>query len=97
MYAEDDVSRGHLIVEDREQKEDVRARIFNWVKVLSELYNIGRERHAKLFVAMKHAKSFELNEIGKTLREVFVCIQFAHETRKQKDHRKVDFDNYLYQ
>lgn len=47
IYAEDAVSQDHRIVEHCKQEEHVRACIFNWAEVISELYDIGSESHVK--------------------------------------------------
>lgn len=77
---EDDVWRKYLIIVDYMQEEHARACIYDRAEVISELYDSGRERHAKKIVALLHAETFQLNGIRETLNDVPACIRFVLET-----------------
>lgn len=76
MCAVNDALREHRIVEYCKHEEHSRACIYDWVGIISELYDSGRGRHAKRVVALLRTEIFKLNGRQETLKNVPVCIRF---------------------
>lgn len=55
--------------------------LFNvWAKVISELYDGGRERHKKPIVGLLYVANFELNGIRKPLKDDSIGFHFVRDT-----------------
>lgn len=80
MRAENDLSLKHSIEVDCRQKEFVKACIIDLVKILSDLYDGGREWHAEQTTALLNTENFRLNEKRHTLNVVFACLLLVRQT-----------------
>lgn len=74
MCAEEALLREYRIVEDSGQVVKARAWIYDWVEVISKLYNSGSERYVKRVVVLPHAENFGLNGILEKLKNVSAFI-----------------------
>lgn len=74
MWAENEVSQEHCIVDGCRQEGNAGVQIYDWAKVISEQYDIGRERHKKRIIALLNAENFGLNGTWKTLKDVPACF-----------------------
>lgn len=76
MCANHFFSQKHQVVDDCMQEEHTRARINDWVGVISELYDSGLVRLANDIIDILHSENFELNGIRETLKVISACIPF---------------------
>lgn len=84
MCPKDKLSWEPRIVDDYKQEKYTKACIYDWVHVILELYDIGRERYARQIVDLLHTKNIELNKIQVRLKDIFACIRFVGDTSNEQ-------------
>lgn len=78
--AKDDVTQELRNAENCKQEKHARSCIYDWVDVISKLYDSGWESRAKQTIALPCGKNFWLNRIQMKLKGVAACSWFVIET-----------------
>lgn len=80
IFSADALSRELNIVEQYRLKEHARACIYDRAKAMLELFDCGREKHAKQIVDLLHVEKFKLSEVWATQKDVPAFLLFFDKT-----------------